>query len=488
VFLELYASSTIALSNTSDTNITSQYNSHGYQISQVDTKSQSQALEPNSNPLYLPSNSEAVKTTENVSMTLEQALELGRKNSNDLQVALRTLERSRYVLREREADAGVYPTVTVNTNITRQQQAQGELRQQQLRQELTNPTQRQLNALAGSDAATSNFDATVQVIQNLKPTISQRKQAEQDIIINELEIERLSEEIRLNIATDYYNLQQADEQVRIAAAAVENSQSSLRDAQALERAGVGTRFDVLRSEVNLANAQQNLTQAIARQKIARRQLAARLNISQTTNISAADPVELAGLWEKNLQDSIILAFQNRPELQQELARRNIAIEQASKPDPNYILFGNYNLLDQFNDRVAVTDGYSIGINVNQTIFQGGVTRARIDQAKANRAIAETRFANQIYQVRLQVEQAFYNKDANLKNIQTANTALEQAKESLRLARLRFQAGVGTQTDVINAENELTQAEGNRITAILDYNRALVNLQRAVAGNRVKSTS
>jgi len=73
--------------------------------------------------------------------------------------------------------------------------------------------------------------------------------------------------------------------------------------------------------------------------------------------------------------------------------------------------------------------------------------------------------------------AFYQRKSNLDNVQTAECGLEQAKEALRLARLRFQSGVGTQTDVINAENDLTTAEGNRVTAILDYNRSLAQLER-----------
>lgn len=113
------------------------------------------------------------------------------------------------------------------------------------------------------------------------------------------------------------------------------------------------------------------------------------------------------------------------------------------------------------------------------MFDGGAARARADQSRVNIAIAETQFAEQRNQIRFQVEQAFSTQQSSLENVQTANTALEQAREALRLARLRFQAGVGTQTDVINSENDLTRAEGNRVTAILDYNRALAQLQRSV---------
>jgi OMF family outer membrane factor len=195
-------------------------------------------------------------------------------------------------------------------------------------------------------------------------------------------------------------------------------------------------------------------------------------------------VALAGLWNQTLEQSIILAFQNRPELQQFLAQRNISEQRRrlalSDLGPQLSIVASYNLLDQFNDSISVTDGYSIGLQANLTLFDGGAAKARAAQERANIRIAETQFSQQREQIRFQVEQAYSNLQANLENVQTANAALEQARESLRLARLRFQAGVGTQTDVIAAETDLTTAEGNRVAAILDYNRALVSLQQAVS--------
>ncbi|HLO85595.1 MAG TPA: TolC family protein, partial [Nostocaceae cyanobacterium] len=265
--------------------------------------------------------------------------------------------------------------------------------------------------------------------------------------------------------------------------AVENAQASLRDAQALERAGVGTRFDVLRSQVNLANSQQDLTNAISNQLVARRRLATLLNLPQSINISAADAVQLVGLWNQTLEQSIVLAYQNRAELQQQLLQRNISEQRRKQAlaalGPQISLFARYDLLDIFNDNTRVSDGYSLGVRASLNLFDGGAARARAAQAKTNIEIAETQFSEQRNQIRFQVEQAYATQQSNLENVQTANAALEQAKESLRLARLRFQAGVGTQTDVINAENDLTRSEGNRIRAILDYNRALTQLQRYV---------
>ncbi|MEH2403538.1 TolC family protein [Nostoc sp.] len=432
-------------------------------------------LIPSSNPLQFPTKPEEVTFQGNQPITLAQALELARRNNRDLQVSQLELERNKAALRE--AQAALLPTLGISTDITRSQSASNQL---------ASKLQEQQTGISSPDKPSTSFSGQAQLSYNLYTSgrvQAQIRAAEEQVRFYELAVETEFETIRLNVATDYYNLQQADEQVRIAQSAVQNSQASLRDAEALERAGVGTRFDVLRSQVNLANAQQDLTNARSQQAIARRQLATRISLPQAINISAADPVQLAGLWNPTLEQSIVLAYQNRPELQQQLAQRNTSEQQRRQAlaelGPQVSLVASYNLLDQFNDNVSVTDGYSLGVRATLDLYDGGAARARADQSKANIAIAETQFAEQRNQIRFQVEQAYSTQQSSLENVQTANTALEQAREALRLARLRFQAGVGTQTDVINSENDLTQAEGNRVRAILDYNRALAQLQRSV---------
>jgi outer membrane protein TolC len=432
-------------------------------------------LIPNSNPLQFPTKPEEVTFQGNQPITLAQALELARRNNHDLQVSILQLERSRAAVRE--AQAALLPTLGISSDITRSQSASGQL---------TDELSTQQGQISNTGVPSTVFNGQAQLTYNLYTSGNRQatiRQAEEQERSDELAVETQYETIRLNVATDYYNLQQADEQVRISQSAVQNSAASLRDAEALERAGVGTRFDVLRSQVTLANSQQNLTNAISQQQIARRQLATRISLPQSVNISAADPVQLAGLWNQTLEQTIVLAFQNRSELQQQLAQRNISEQQRrqalSALGPQVSLVASYSLLDQFNDNVSVTDGYSLGVRATLNLYDGGAARARASQARANIAIAETQFAEQRNQIRFQVEQAYSNQQSSLENVQTANTALEQAREALRLARLRFQAGVGTQTDVINSENDLTQAEGNRVTAILGYNRALAQLQRSV---------
>jgi outer membrane protein TolC len=441
----------------------------------------SNQLDPSPNPLLYPTQVEEVKVGGNQPISLSQALELAKRNNNDLQVSVLRLEQSKSVLRE--AQAALFPSVDLSADVTNSRNVGTTLQFDQARN--TNP-------LVGDPPSNTTLSGTAQIKYDIYTSGRRNgaiQEAEERIRVQELDVERQSEEIRLNVSKAYYDLQQTDENVRISQSAVENAQASLKDAMALEKAGVGTRFDVLRSQVNLANSQQDLTNAISQQQIARRKLAPLLNLPQSVSISAGDPVKLAGLWQHPLEQSIVTAYQNRPELQQNLAQRKIGeaqIKQAlSSSGPQVSLVGRYNLLDQFDDQTSVSDGYSLGLQASINLYGGGAGTARAAQAKTSIAIAETQFSEQRNQIRFQVEQAYSTQASSLENVQTSNVALEQAKESLRLARLRFQAGVGTQSDVINALNDLTRSEGNRVKAILDYNRALTELQRYVTSRGLK---
>ncbi|PMB12632.1 transporter [Fischerella thermalis CCMEE 5282] len=435
-----------------------------------------------SNPLLFPTRPEEVRQKGTQPITLEQAVELAQRNNTQLQIALLELERAKAALRE--AQAALFPTVDLSAGITRQQSAQSQL-SSEIRQQQEEGLPPELRSQSTDEPSTS-FSGQAQLIYNIY-TSGRRSAnigaAEEQLRFQELNVANQSEEIRLNVAQNYYNLQEADENVRIRQSAVRNAEVTLRDAQALERAGVGTQFDVLRAQVTLANAQQQLSQALSQQRIARSQLATTLNIPDALSVNAADPVRLAGLWNLPLEDTILLAYQNRPELQQQLAQRNLSEQRRrlalADLGPQISLVASYNLFDQFDDSISVTDGYSLGVQATLNLYDGGAARARADQQRANIRIAETQFNDTRNQIRFQVEQAYSELRANLDRVNTANIALEQARESLRLARLRFQAGVGTQTDVIAAEDDLTEAEGNVVSAILSYNRALASLQRSV---------
>ncbi len=461
-------------------------------------------LEPNPNPLLFPTQPDDVTIKQTEAITLQQAVDLARRNSQIMQIADLQLKQSRSALREQQA--ALYPDLTFQMDATRQQSAGGELgvrAQQRNFDFLASQNRRPATSVDPQNFGSNSVNSTLQLSYDVDLFGRRRstiQAAKEQLRLRELEVERQAEELRFDVTDAYYNLQDADGQVAIRQASVRNAQQSLRDAEALERAGVGTKFAVLQAQANLANEQQQLANARRDQRIRQRQLSEQLNISQSSNLVAGDPVEQAGAWRLSLEDSIVQAFKNRAELEQQLVQRDLSKQQRrailAGRLPQLSVSGSYNVLGQDPDDPnpfasrGWADGYAIRANLTWSIFDGGAASARVKQRDADIAIAESRFDQTRNQVRREVEQAYFGLQSSFENIDTSQAGVEQSREALRLARLRFQAGVGTQTDVIQAETDLTRAERNRLLAIIGYNRSLSSLQRAVTnipGNSLSRT-
>lgn len=437
-------------------------------------------LDPHPNFLRFPTRTEEVEIVGTQPISLNQALELAVRNNLDLQQTRVNLERSLASLREVQAD--LFPSLNLSSNVTWSDSANARLsiRRQEETLGERSPIQTDPTSTTWNTELRANY-----TLFDFGGRSAQIAAAEAQVRNAELQIEEQLEQVRLQVSEAYYDIQDADMSVLISRSAVENAQQSLEDAQDLEEAGVGTRFDVLRAEVQLANEEQALNDALANQRVARRRLARVLNVPQSVDLAAADPVDLAGVWELDLEQTIILAFRNRAELQQQLVDRDIAQEQQravrSQGLPQFSLFGSANLVSTSGDDVGgLTEGYSAGVQMQWNLFDGGARAAQVRQLELEEESAEVRFSDARNQVRVEVEESYYQLNSSLQNVSRATVALELAEESLDLARLRFSAGIGTQTDVIAAQDDLTESQGNLVSAILGYNRALAQLQRAVS--------
>jgi outer membrane protein TolC len=437
-------------------------------------------LAPNANPLLRPAEIDDVEIDLNEPITLEEAVALALQNNPTLRQTRLELNVSQESLRE--ALAAEYPTLSTQFNFSRSDSAQQGLSGNNN----TSPLLDQLGVSSSGDSTTTSAEGRLELSYDVytggrRP--AQIAAAERNVRLNQLEVERIGAETKFNTLRAYYAVQEADARVQIEQAAVADAERSLRDAQLLEQAGLGTRFDVLQAQVQLANNTQNLTNALSQQDIVQRELAVVLGLGQQVEVTAADEIETAGEWNLSLEETLLLAYQNRAELEQRLVQREINEQQRQIAlagiKPQLSLFANYNMLGVVGDDQGMGDGYAFGARLQWTLFDGGAANARAAQQETNIKIAESQFDQQLDQIRLEVEQAYRSLLANQENIQTASVALQLAQESLRLARLRFGAGVGTQTEVINAQTELSRARGNLLTAIINYNRDLAALQRAV---------
>ncbi len=439
-------------------------------------------LNPNANPLLFPTQPQEVELKKVQSISLEQAIELAIRNNKTLQAARVNLEAARAGLRESEA--ALYPSLSTNFGFTS-----------------TNPIGLiQGNFLDGSTTYVEQvqFDGSVGLKYDIYAgggRAASIRKSEREIRFNQLEIERISEQIAFEVTQRYFQLQNAEANVAIAQAAVEDAAITLRDARLLKEALLGTKFQVLQGETSLAIANEDLTEAIAQKRIARRQLAEILSVGQQVELAAADQIEEIGTWDLSLEESIILAYKNRAELEQQLIQqeiseqdRQIALAQIT---PTFSLVAEYDYLYQFNGNeitynvlnrgnLGYVDGYTVKAQVEWNFFDGGRAWAQAEVAERNKESAQIEFANQRNQIRLQVETAYYNYLSSQERIKSTFINVQTAAEQLRRARLSYQVGVATQLDVIDSQRLLTTARERYLQSVISYNQALNALQRAVS--------
>ncbi|MEM9771391.1 MAG: TolC family protein [Cyanobacteria bacterium P01_D01_bin.73] len=445
-------------------------------------------LESNPNPLQYPTLPEEVQLLLRQPITLEQALELARRNSRQLVQARLNLEQAQQGLKV--AIASRYPQLNLTANLINSLASGTRLNLLQ-----ANQTTRRaggndvVDDPADRNADTTSYTVNLQLSYNIYSSgqrLNQVRAARAQVEDAELAVEAAFEELRFSVTNAYYVLQQETEQLLIDEKSVEFRLQNVKDAEALEKAGLGTRFEVLQAEVELANDRQRVEQTQSRLTQARRDLARQLSLPQVIDIDAADPVQTVGTWTLNLEDSILTAYRNRAELAQRLARREEADAQRrvqlAQNGPQINAVAEYELFDQleFEDNFGPVYGYSASLQLSWNLFDGGANRAQAAQQDSLRRQAENEFAIQRDSVRFDVEQSYADLIANISSIRTSLQAIEAADEEVRLARLRFQAGVGTQTDRLNAETRFIRARGNVLQAIIGYNQAVSALRRAVS--------
>src|SRR5579884_3471311 len=279
----------------------------------------------------------------------------------------------------------------------------------------------------------------------------------------------------------YYAMQLAQGQVAAAQRAVAAAQENVRVTQARVRAGTSPQFDLLQAQVLLAQQQQTLTAQRANVITAQQQLNVVLNQAIVASVAPATPLGLPAPPE-DVEALVRQALQTRPELAQVQAQEQAAqaaIDLAAAGlRPNVSLTGGPQIVtSDITTRAPVT--WAAGIQMTLTIFDGGVTRAKIEQARQQLAVAQTTEAQTRQTIEQQVRTAYVSMQSSAEQLRSAETALVAAREALRIANVRFQAGVGTQLEVVTAEQNLASADLGVVQAEYTYNLALAQIQQAV---------
>ncbi|GBC93618.1 Solvent efflux pump outer membrane protein SrpC [bacterium HR15] len=400
-------------------------------------------------------------------LTLEEAIRMALKGNRALQIAQRTLEKARE--RVSEARGAGNLQIQSSSTYTRfdrvatarfgpQEVRLGNIENRVAVLTLTQPVDISGIIRTGVRAASLGYELTL------------------------LDYERTRNELILQVTNAYQNVARAESFVRVAEEALKNAQERLRITRTQVDTGVASRFDLLRAETQVAQNEQALLNARNQVEIAKAALNNLLGRDLNAPVQVVLPDSLPAM-EQELDALIHEAYARRPELRaaernRELARVNI--DSARRGNlPTLALNGqwNFNLnTSVFNPRRQTFTATAI---LSFPVFDGGITRARVEQAREDLQIAEINLQQVKEGIALEVRTAYLNlKDAQ-KRLEVARKGLEQATEALRLARIRYEAGVSPQLEISDAELAYTQAQTNLINAQFDYLNAYAALQKAV---------
>jgi len=297
---------------------------------------------------------------------------------------------------------------------------------------------------------------------------------------------------RLLTEEAFVNLQRAMAKILTSQELVANDQILLGLTQSRVRLGVASQLDLAKQNTVLKGDQVNLVNARSDFQQAQATLAQLLNEAQAAEIAPAVPLTPLGIWSSSVDDTLQAAFSYRKVIEQQLTAVKINQAQAQIDlavyKPTIALVNSlywtkgvgYTALGPPWVTGARSDLWNASslIQITFTGFDGGQARMQAAAAQRRAKAADQQVQQSINQVRQEV-QTFYaqvqqGRDAVLLSAQR----VQSASNALRLQSLRFTAGYGNITDVVQAQQDLTQAVGTYIDQLANYNLALVSLSRA----------
>jgi outer membrane protein len=338
-----------------------------------------------------------------------------------------------------------------------------------------------------------NWNAGVQLVQNIYEGGKMMAALKSASAIKRQAIDQYQTQVAdtlLAVRLAYYDVLLAEQQIIVNEASVNLLEKELDDQQRRFAAGTVPHFNVLRAEVAVANARPPLILARNQYRIAKNLLANTLGYNLPRAVLEDIPLNLADgfdvpEWHIQLPDAIQQALEQRPELKglrEDVTLQDLNVVSArSGYKPTVQVFAGYGWQNYMftYDLSQQVNGWSAGGQMSWNLFDGALTIGKVRQAKALYDKSKNELADRSRQVELNVRTAYSDFLEAREVLDSQTKVQEQAVESLREAKARFDAGTGTQLDVLDAETSLTQARTTQVQALHDYAAARARLERAI---------
>ena len=286
----------------------------------------------------------------------------------------------------------------------------------------------------------------------------------------------------------YHKYQKSYQDIKNKKFTLDLSITSLKNAKAKLDSGIGTKFEVLEAEAQLARDQQSLNEKKIEHEINKISLKEILNIKGDFEINKEQ--KLIGFWNYRLNKNINEGLDQNLSLKNILLRKSIKESQAksflSQNKPNIYISNTF--ASTFSKGEALTSQIdsdksgsnytnTIGLNFAWSIFNGGQNKnsykSKIAEAKSD----EYSYKNLKNILTTNISKAYLNLKLNEEKIISSLKEIESSRESVRLSRLRYDVGISTLKDVLVRQSELSHAKSKNINARYSYNLNLDELER-----------
>jgi outer membrane protein len=323
-----------------------------------------------------------------------------------------------------------------------------------------------------------NFGITAQQqVYDFGQTIQLYKAARANAEVQHLSEETVRQGVLFGVRSAYVAAWARRALVDVAKDAVVNQDRHLAQVQGQVTVGTRPEIDLAQVRADRANAELALINAQNDYETAKAQLNQAMGVEGTTDYDVATE-RIPELPEEQLDDghTAALGLTGRPELKS-LAKQAEADErQLSSVKGAY--WPTINVSTGFTeagpDVGPLVWNWNAQALLNWPIFQGGITKARVREATANQAVTHSQTVLQRQQVLFDVIQARLAVRAGKAGLETAKEVEVNAKERLRLAEARYQAGAGSIIELQDAQVAATTASGQVVQA--DFNLSLARAQ------------
>lgn len=273
----------------------------------------------------------------------------------------------------------------------------------------------------------------------------------------------------------------AIEQRKVAEKVVKQNEVQLEMAKNRHAAGVATELEVLRFEVDLANARTTLLRLSGAVDLVRGDLNAVMRNPTDTPIEPTDALEFVDETAEQ-QQVVAEATASRPEVQavawnEKIYDEAIGIYKADM-QPRLDLDGAYGWSTREPHNFLETNyqRWSFGITLKVPVFDGWRTAGKVAQARADRAKVEQDRAALETRIDLEAKQAVDRLRVAASVFRAAELSVAQARRASEMTNANYQLGAATPLDVLDAQAALTQAEWNRVEALHAHANARAGLR------------